>query len=77
MISCDIVPDFLIRDLSDADIDRLDRRARALGLSRAEYVRQLLRGHASPAKLSRADLEAFSEVCGDLADPDVIARAWE
>lgn len=66
----------LIRDLSDADLRQLDGRARALGLSRSEYVRRRLRQDVGAPKLTLADLELFAAAHRDLADPRVMAGAW-
>ena len=71
------MPDLLIRDLSEADLRRLDARARALGLSRAEFVRRRLRQETEPRQqVTVADLERFADTHADLADPSVTAQAW-
>ncbi len=70
------MPDLLIRDLSEAELRQLDASARALGLSRVEYVRRRLRQHASSRKLTPKDLQRFAETHADLGDPSVMARAW-
>lgn len=68
--------DLLIRNLSEADLKRLDSRARALGLSRSEYVRRRLRQETGGPAVTVADLERFASAHADLADPSVMARAW-
>jgi len=57
----------------------LDAHAGRLGLSRSEYVRRRLAQDAatSNSPVSVADLARFAEVFGDLADPDVMSRAWQ
>jgi hypothetical protein len=70
------MPDLLIRDLSEGELRQLDSRARALGLSRSEYVRRRLRQDIGGAKLTLADVERFADAHADLADPQVMAGAW-
>lgn len=70
--------DILIRDLPDEVVAQLDAQAAALGISRAEYLRRTV---CSQAQVSRIELELadflrFSEQFADLADPDVMDRAW-
>jgi Ribbon-helix-helix protein, copG family len=71
--------DMLIRDVPDDVVAALDAHAGRLGLSRSEYVRRRLAQDAatSSSPVSVADLARFAEVFGDLADPDVISRAWQ
>lgn len=69
--------DMLIRDVPDDVIAALDAHAGRLGLSRSEYVRRRLAqdaGRGSPVRVQ--DLARFTEVFGDLADPDVMSQAW-
>jgi hypothetical protein len=70
--------DMLIRDVPDDVIAALDAHAGPLGLSRSEYVRRrLAQDTARPGSpVSVQDLARFSEIFGDLADPDVMSRAW-
>jgi hypothetical protein len=70
--------DVLIRDVPDDVIAAVDAHASRLGLSRNEYVRRRLAqdAAASSSPVSARDLARFAEVFGDLADPDVLARAW-
>jgi hypothetical protein len=72
------VPDLLIRDVPAEDIARIDAHAARLGLSRTEYLRRRLRQDAArPAvPVSAADLERFSSRFADLADPELMRRAW-
>jgi hypothetical protein len=81
-LSCDIrevdMTDVLIRDVPDDVIAALDAHAGRLGLSRSEYVRRRLAQDAARpgSPVSVEDLARFTEVFGDLADPDVMSRAW-
>jgi plasmid stability protein len=71
--------DMLIRDVPDEVIAAVDAHAAQLGLSRSEYVRRRLAQDAasSEAAVSVTDLARFAEVFSDLADPDVMSKAWE
>ena len=70
--------DLLIRNVSDEVIAAIDARARRLGLSRTEYLRRALgREQRSEGPVSVADLADFADRFGDLADDDVMSRAWE
>jgi hypothetical protein len=71
--------DVLIRDVPDNVIAAVDAHAGRLGLSRSEYVRRRLAQDAvaSGPPVSVRDLARFAEVFGDLADPDVMSRAWQ
>ena len=71
--------DVLIRDVPDDVIAALDAHAGRLGLSRSEYVRRRLAQDAamSSSPVTVQDLARFTEVFGDLADPDVMSRAWQ
>ena len=81
-LSCDIrevdTTDVLIRDVPDDVIAALDAHAGRLGLSRSEYVRRRLAQDAARpgSSVSVQDLARFTEVFGDLADPDVMSQAW-
>ena len=71
--------DVLIRDVPDEVIAAVDANARRLGLSRSEYVRRrLAQDAATPAsQVSADDLATFARTFGDLADLDVMSRAWQ
>jgi plasmid stability protein len=71
--------DVLIRDVPDEVIAAVDARAASLGLSRSEYVRRRLAQDAAAAAgaVTEADLARFAEVFSDLADPEVMSRAWQ
>lgn len=71
--------DMLIRDVPDDVIAALEAHARRLGLSRTEYVRRRLTQDAavSGSPVSTGDLARFAATFGDLADSDVMSRAWQ
>ena len=71
--------DMLIRDVPDDVIAALDAHAGRLGLSRSEYVRRRLAQDAARpgSPVSVQDLTRFTELFGDLADPDVMSQAWQ
>lgn len=70
--------DVLIRDVPDEVLAVIDRRASDLGLSRSEYLRQLLSQLArrSDALVTATDLERFSDTVRDLDDPHAMDQAW-
>jgi Ribbon-helix-helix protein, copG family len=72
------VPDVLIRDVPADDIARIDAHAARVGLSRSEYLRRRLRQEAArPTEpVTAADLARFGSRFVDLADPEVMRRAW-
>lgn len=71
--------DMLIRDVPDEVIAAVDTHASRLGLSRSEYVRRRLAqdAAATEAPVTVTDLADFAGTFGDLADPDVMSRAWQ
>jgi plasmid stability protein len=71
--------DMLIRDVPDDVIAALEAHAHRLGLSRTEYVRRRLAQDAavSETSVSTGDLSRFAATFGDLANPDVMSRAWQ
>jgi plasmid stability protein len=71
--------DMLIRGLSEELLAELDARAARLGISRVEYVRRRLTQDTAFATtvVEVADLHHFAETFADLADPAVLAEAWE
>jgi plasmid stability protein len=73
------VSDILIRDVPDDVLSAIDSRAAKLGISRSEYVRRRLAQDAVVvgATVSAADLRAFGREFADLADADVMIKAWE
>jgi hypothetical protein len=73
-----LVTDMLIRDVPDDVVAAVDARASRLGLSRSEYVRRRLAQDAASigAVVTTEDLDRFSELFGDLSDPDLMSQAW-
>jgi ribbon-helix-helix CopG family protein len=71
--------DVLIRDVPDEVIAAVDAHAGRLGLSRSEYLRRRLAQDAatSGSAVTAGDLGRFADRFGDLADPDVMSRAWQ
>ncbi|HEX3957065.1 MAG TPA: antitoxin [Trebonia sp.] len=71
--------DMLIQDVPDDVIAALEAHAHRLGLSRTEYVRRRLAQDAavSESPVTIGDLARFAETFSDLADPDVMTRAWQ
>jgi plasmid stability protein len=71
--------DMLIRDVPDDVIAALEAHARRLGLSRTEYIRRRLAQDAavSGSSVRTEDLARFADSFRDLADPDVMSRAWQ
>ena len=71
--------DILIRDVPEATIAEIDRRAREQGLSRVEYLRRRLDSeyHMAPVtSLTADDWRRLRSAATDLDDPDVMAKAW-
>jgi plasmid stability protein len=81
MISKEVEPvsDILIRDIPDDVLSALDASAARLGISRSEYVRRRLAQDAAAGAgtVTVAALQAFGRDFADLADEDVMAKAWE
>jgi hypothetical protein len=71
--------DVLIRDVPDDVLAALELHATKLGLSRNEYLRRQLAQDAmrSTVPVTMDDLRWFAETFSDLADPEVMRRAWE
>jgi hypothetical protein len=69
--------DILIRDVPEATVAEIDRRASDLGISRNEYLRRWLDRDIRPTqKVTADDLRRFSRLADDLADPEVMRQAW-
>lgn len=71
--------DILVRDVPEATVAEIDRRAGEQGLSRAEYLRRRLDAeyHPRPAPaMSSTDWQRFHDATTDLDDPDVMGGAW-
>lgn len=70
--------DILIRNVDPDVVARIDNDAQRSGLSRSEYLRQGLEGIAYPrGRTTRADLERFAVLAGDLLDDEVMRKAWD
>lgn len=71
--------DILIRDVAEATVTEIDRRAAEQGLSRAEYLRRRLHAEyrTQPARpVATTDWQRFRDATADLDDPDVMTGAW-
>ena len=74
--------DILIRDIPESVLASLDESARLAGLSRAEYIRRALTSTAEQdaarrgPKVTVDGLRRLTELCSDLADPEVVEAAW-
>ena len=83
---CDIIryqqgvemPNVLIRDIPQEDLELLDEQARRVGLSRADFLRRHLQQQARRCVTPVAveDLEAMTRLLQDLGEDDVMADAW-
>lgn len=71
--------DILIRDVAPDVVAALDAEARRLGLSRTEYLKRELQRAAvrTTRPVTEADLAWFGDTFADLADPEVMGKAWE
>ena len=70
--------DLLIRDVPDDVVAAIDLNAGRLGLSRSEYLRRTLAHVAhQPGVVTVDDLARFASIFADLADDDVMRRAWQ
>ena len=72
------MPDVLIRDVPPEDLARIDALAARQGLSRTEYLRRRLHQDAarSEVAVTLEDLQILAERAADLADPEVMKKAW-
>ena len=70
--------DILIRNVAEADVERIDARAARLGLSRGEYLRRRIVQDAARTdeELTVAALQRAAELSRDLLDKDVMRGAW-
>lgn len=74
-----VMPNVLIRGLSDAAVERIDAEASALGLSRNEFLRRKLEEGVAPVPdvpLTADDWSRSAEAFADLSDPAVMDAAW-
>ena len=70
--------DILIRNVAEADVERIDARAARLGLSRGEYLRRRIVQDAARTgeELTVDALQRAAELSRDLLDEDVMRGAW-
>jgi hypothetical protein len=72
------VADILIEDVPEEVAAALEMRAARLGMSPGQYVRRLLaREAAAVTAVGAADFAWFTGCFAGLADPEVMARAWQ
>jgi hypothetical protein len=71
--------DVLIRDVPDGVVAAIEAKAKRLGLSRTEYLRrQMVRvATTSDEPVTVEALRSFGATFTDLADPEVMSRAWQ
>lgn len=72
------MPDLLIRNVAQSDVERLDSLAGRLGLSRSQYLNRLLHQDAGRADVAveESDLGWFAATFSDLSDSEVMGQAW-
>jgi hypothetical protein len=69
--------DILIRDVPEPTVAEIDRRAGDLGISRTEYLRRWLdKEMRATQPVTPEDLRRVGRLARDLADPDVMRKAW-
>jgi hypothetical protein len=69
--------DILIRDVPEATVAEIDRRAGDLGISRNEYLRRWLdKEMRVTQRVTPEDLHRVGRLASDLADPTVMREAW-
>lgn len=70
--------DILIRNVSPDDVAALDMRAESLGLSRADYLRRVIRqaNSVSVLPVTTADMSRMAAAIADLGDPVIMRDAW-
>ena len=69
--------DILIREVPEATVAEVDRRAAELGISRNEYLRRWLdKEMRATQPVTPEDLRRVGRLARDLTDPDVMRQAW-
>ena len=70
--------DILIRNVAEADVERIDAQAARLWLSRGEYLRRRIVQDAARTgeELTVDALQRAAELSRDLLDEDVMRGAW-
>jgi len=71
--------DLLVRGVSEAVLAQIDARAKALGLSRVEYVRRTLERDAqqSQREVTLGHFMSFATTFQDLKDDELMERVWQ
>jgi len=70
--------DLIIRDLPAATLKRLHHQANSHDISVEELASEIIRQALRPsAPLEDSDVERVMELVKDLADPEIMARAWQ
>lgn len=71
--------DVLIRDVPEEVLTAIDAKAAKLGISRVEYVRRRLAQDVAiaPVVVTVDDLHRFADTFAGLADPELMAGAWD
>jgi hypothetical protein len=70
--------DVLIRGVPEDTLRAIDDKARRAGLSRTEFLRRILaRERTSADEVTVTDLARFTDRFADLADEDLMRRAWD
>lgn len=71
--------DLLIRDVPDDVVSAIEAKAKRLGLSRTEYLRRQMARVAATTEgtVTVESLQQFGDTFADLADPEVMRKAWE
>ena len=70
--------DLLSRNVPAEDVAGLDARAAKLGLSRADYLRRLVRqaSAAGTEPVTPDSLSRMADAISDLKDPEIMRNAW-
>ena len=70
--------DILIRGVPDDVVAAIDAKAQRAGLSRTEYLRRALSRERNDdeGSVTVEDLARFAETLPDLADKELLDRAW-
>jgi hypothetical protein len=71
--------DLLIRNVAPEILAVIDLKAQAMGISRAEYVKRTLEQelvHGRPS-VTEAHLKDLLELLPDLANEEIMSKAWQ
>jgi uncharacterized protein YggE len=76
-----IMPDLLIRGLSQKAVQDAKAQANSLGLSQNEYLRRELEATIAAnqprPRLTAADWARSAQLTEDLSNPEIMAGAWQ